>query len=98
MSTPASEITNPRELYATLLRLATPIMLANLFQMFYNLADAFFLGRIGREAVSAVAISFNIVMLIVVVGSGLATAGQTLISQSRGRGDQERVDFYLGQM
>ncbi|NBF41316.1 MAG: MATE family efflux transporter [Spirochaetes bacterium] len=98
MSTPASEITNPRELYATLLRLATPIMLANLFQMFYNLADAFFLGRIGREAVSAVAISFNIVMLIVVVGSGLATAGQTLISQSRGRGDQKRVDFYLGQM
>jgi putative MATE family efflux protein len=98
MSTPASEITNPRELYATLLRLATPIMLANLFQMFYNLADAFFLGRVGREAVSAVAISFNIVMLIVVVGAGLATAGQTLISQSRGRGDQEKVDFYLGQM
>lgn len=98
MTKPASEIENPRELYSTLLRLATPIMLANLFQMFYNLADAFFLGRVGREAVSAVAISFNIVMLIVVVGAGLATAGQTLISQSKGRGDQEKVDFYLGQM
>ena len=98
MTTPASEIRSPRELYTTLIRLATPIMLANLFQMFYNLADAFFLGRIGREAVSAVAISFNIVMLIVVVGAGLAQAGQTLISQSKGRGEREKVDFYLGQM
>jgi putative MATE family efflux protein len=98
MATSASEISNSRELYSTLIRLATPIMLANLFQMFYNLADAFFLGRVGREAVSAVAISFNIVMLIVVVGAGLATAGQTLISQSKGREDQRRVDFYLGQM
>ncbi|MFP4375186.1 MAG: MATE family efflux transporter [Spirochaetaceae bacterium] len=97
MVTPASEITSARTLYATLVRLATPIMLANVFQMLYNLADAFFLGRVGREAVSAVAISFNIVMLIVVVGAGLATAGQTLISQSRGRDDQEKVDFYLGQ-
>ncbi|MGM0674188.1 MAG: MATE family efflux transporter [Spirochaetota bacterium] len=98
MVTSASRIQSPRELYSTLIRLATPIMLANLFQMFYNLADAYFLGRVGREAVSAVAISFNIVMLIVVVGAGLATAGQTLISQSKGREDQQRVDFYLGQM
>ncbi|MFP4613909.1 MAG: MATE family efflux transporter [Spirochaetaceae bacterium] len=98
MVTPTSQIRNPRELYATLIRLATPIMLANLFQMFYNLADAYFLGRIGREAVSAVAISFNIVMLIVVIGSGLATAGQTLIAQSKGRGLPERESFYLGQM
>ena len=98
MVTPASQIESPRQLYATLIRLATPIMLANLFQMFYNLADAFFLGRIGREAVSAIAVSFNIVMLIVVVGAGLATAGQTLISQSKGRGEQSKVDFYLGQM
>jgi putative MATE family efflux protein len=43
-------------------------------------------------------VSFNIVMLIVVVGAGLAAAGQTLISQSKGRGEQSKVDFYLGQM
>jgi len=88
----------PGELYGTLIRLAVPIMLANLLQMLYNLADAYFLGKLGKEAVSAPTISFNLVMLLVVFGMGLAMAGTTLIAQSKGKGDRERVDFYLAQI
>lgn len=97
-NTPISQIRSDRELYANLVRLALPIMAANLLQMLYNLADAFFLGKISAEAVAAPSISLNIVMFLIVSGIGLATAGTTLISQSKGKEDHERVDFYLGQM
>ncbi len=88
---------SPKGIYKNLVRLAVPIMLANLSQMMYNLADAFFLGRLGREAVAAASIAFNLVMFVVVVGLGLANAGTTLIAQSIGAGRQDRANFYLGQ-
>jgi len=88
----------PQGLYGRLLKLALPIMGANLMQMLYNLVDTFFLGRIGAAAVNAPTISFNIVMFLAVFGVGFGTAGTTLIAQSKGKGDRDRVDFYLGQL
>lgn len=95
-SDPPELLTN-RALYRALTRLAIPIMLSNLLQMLFNLADAYFLGRLGREAVAAPSISFSLIFFLAVFGMSFATAGTTLIAQSRGRGDQSRVDFYLGQ-
>lgn len=85
-------------LYRRLNSLALPIMAANLLQMLYNLADAFFLGRLGAAAVSAPAISFNLIFFVVVFGMAFSAAGTTLIAQSKGKGDQHKIDFYLGQM
>jgi Na+-driven multidrug efflux pump len=64
----------------------------------YNLADTFFLGRLGKEAVSAPSIALNIFSFLIVFGFGFASAGTTLIAQSIGKGDKEKADFYLGQM
>lgn len=89
---------NTRTLYKALMTLAVPIMGANLMQMLYNLADTFFLGRIGAAAVNAPIISFNLIFFLAVFGVGFGTAGTTLIAQSKGKGDQERVEFYLGQL
>lgn len=84
-------------LYRSLIRLAIPIMLTNLLQMLLNLADAFYLGKLGAAAVSAPTISFNLIFFLVVFGMSFGMAGTTLIAQSKGKGDRERVDFYLGQ-
>ncbi len=73
-------------------------MLGNFFQMLYNLADTFFLGKIGREALSAPSISMNLIFFLIVFAFGFSNAGTTLISQSKGKGDREKMDFYLGQM
>lgn len=72
-------------------------MLNNLLQMLLNLADAFYLGKLGAAAVSAPTISFNLIFFLVVFGMSFGMAGTTLIAQSKGKRDQERVDFYLGQ-
>jgi len=88
---------SPRQLYLRLLKISVPIMLSNLLQQMYNLADAFFLGKLGREALSAPSIAMPVIFFLVVFGFGFAMAGTTLIAQSKGKGDQEKIDFYLGQ-
>lgn len=85
-------------MFKKLLSIALPIMAGNFLQMLYNAADTWFLGKLGAAAVSAPSIAMNLVMFLVVFGFGFAMAGTTLISQAFGRGDRERVDFYLGQI
>ena len=65
-------------------------MANNLLQMLYNLADAFFLGRIGPAAVAAPSISFTMIFFLVVFGLSFSMAGTTLIAQSTGKGDPDR--------
>lgn len=81
----------------SLLIVALPIMLSNFLQTLYNITDAFFLGKLGRAEISAPTISFNIIFFLIIFGMGLSMAGTTLIAQSKGKKDQEKVDFYLGQ-
>ena len=81
----------------SLLVLAVPIMLGNFLQMLFNIVDAYFLGKLGKVALSAPSISFTIVVFLVIFGFGFSMAGTTLISQAKGKGDQKKVDFYLGQ-
>lgn len=69
-----------------LLRLAWPVMAANLLQTLYNLADAFWLGKLGRQSLVAPTISMNIVFIAMALGMGLGSAGTTLVSQYRGAG------------
>lgn len=72
-------------------------MLTNLLQVAYNLVDAWFLGKVGAEAVSAPAIAFNVVFFLSVVGMAISQAGTTLVAQSHGAGDRRLVDFYASQ-
>ena len=87
-----------QSLLKRLILLALPIMAGNLLHTLYNLVDTFFLGKLGREAVAAPSIAFPIVFFLVVFAFGFSTAGTTLISQSKGKRDPEKVDFYLGQV
>jgi putative MATE family efflux protein len=77
--------------------LAVPIMAANLLQVAYQLIDAFWVGRLGADAVAAVSISIPIVFLMIAAGMGFAIAGTTLIAQYAGAGDRTMVDHVAGQ-
>jgi len=69
-----------------LLRLAWPVMAAHLLQTLYNLADAFWLGKLGRQSLVAPTISMNVVFIAMALAMGLGSAGTTLVSQYRGAG------------
>jgi len=68
-------------LLKNLLKLAAPIILAQLFQIAYQFTDAFWVGRLGEKAVAAITMSAPIIFFMISMGIGLAIAGSTLTAQ-----------------
>lgn len=68
-----------------LVRLAVPLILANLGWALIAGIDLFWLGRIGPEAVAAGALALNLYQLPMIFGIGLVTACSPLIANARGR-------------
>lgn len=66
--------------------IAWPLMLSSLLQTLYNLADAFWLGMLGKTALVAPTVTMNLVFLFMAVGMGLGMGGTTLVAQYRGAG------------
>ncbi|RYZ20956.1 MAG: MATE family efflux transporter [Chitinophagaceae bacterium] len=81
----------------SLLRLAVPIVLANLLQAGYQMVDAFWVGRLGGAAVAAVSISTPVTFLTLGLGTGFAIAGSVLIAQYYGAGEHRMVNHIAAQ-
>ncbi len=82
--TPAGRDMTRGPLTRNLLAVAWPIMLSFLLQTLYNLADAFWLGKLGKTALTAPVITMHIVFVGMALAMGLGMAGTTLVSQYRG--------------
>ncbi|MFQ3476787.1 MATE family efflux transporter [Halonotius sp. F2-221B] len=80
-----------------LIVLSLPIVLTNLLQVGYNLADTFWVGRIGQPAVSALSFSWAIVFLVISLSLGFSIAGTVLVAQNKGAGNTDRVGHVAGQ-
>jgi putative MATE family efflux protein len=81
-----------------LLLLAWPVMLSHLLQTFYNLADAFWLGKLGRQALTAPTITMHVVFIGFALAMGLGAAGTTLVSQYTGAGRRDLASGVAGQL
>jgi putative MATE family efflux protein len=83
---PGNDLTQGN-LVKNLLYLSLPIMFSNFMQTFYNLTDAFWLGKLGEKASSAVSvagIAFPLIFFLTSFGSGFMIAGTSLIAQYKG--------------
>ena len=85
------------ELFKPLMILSTPIILTQLLQVGYNLADTFWVGRLGAEPVAALSYAWAIVFLVVSVGGGLTAAGTILVAQHKGATDFTQSHHVAGQ-
>ncbi|WP_336136555.1 MATE family efflux transporter [Natronomonas amylolytica] len=85
------------DLFKPLLVLSAPIIGSQVLQVAYNLADTFWVGQLGADAVAALSYSWAIVFLMVSVGGGLTTAGTVLVSQHKGAGDFRQSHHVAGQ-
>lgn len=81
-----------------LMLLAWPVMLSHLLQTFYNLADAFWLGKLGRQALTAPTITMHVFFLGFALAMGLGAGGTTLVSQYKGAGDTRKASIVGGQL
>ena len=80
-----------------MLFLSAPIVGAQLLQVGYNLADTYWVGRLGADPVTALAYSWAIIFLMVSVGGGLTVAGTVLVAQYKGAKDLAMTDHVAGQ-
>ncbi|WP_254534537.1 MATE family efflux transporter [Halomarina litorea] len=80
-----------------LLVLSLPVVLSMLLQVGYNLADTFWVGRLGQDAVSALSFSWPLVFLMISIAGGFTVAGTVLVAQHKGAGNDDRVDHVAGQ-
>jgi len=80
-----------------LLYLAWPLVLGNLLQTFYNLADMFWVGFVGPDAVGAVSLMFPLSWMFVSTAMGITAATIALVSQYVGADDDRQADRVVAQ-
>jgi MATE family, multidrug efflux pump len=79
------------------LQLASFIALATTFQTLYFLADLYFVGRLGREAVAGVSLSGNLAFVVLALTQALGVGATSLISQALGRKKREQAELVFNQ-
>jgi putative MATE family efflux protein len=77
--------------------LSLPIVVTNLLQTAYNLADTFWLGQFSTEALAAISFAFPMVFLLISLGMGLSVAGSVLVAQHTGAEEEERAEYAASQ-
>lgn len=82
-----------------MLKLAVPMVLAQLVNMLYNVVDRIYIGHIpqtGQLALTGVGVCFPVITLIAAFYMLIAQGSASLASIEMGRGDLKKAEHYLG--
>src|SRR6516164_3507069 len=80
-----------------LLHMASFLALSMLVQTLYLLADLYWVGRLGKEAIAAVGVAGNLTMIVLSLTQMLGVGTTTLIAQAAGRKDQPHAEVVFNQ-
>src|SRR5207247_5229240 len=80
-----------------LLEMSAFIAVSMLIQTLYLLADLYWVGSLGKEAIAAVGLSGNLMMVVLALTQALGVGTTTLISQAAGRKDQPKAELAFNQ-
>ncbi|RLD19370.1 MAG: MATE family efflux transporter, partial [Caldiserica bacterium] len=76
--------------------LGLPVILANFAQTLYNIVDAFWLGKVGKVALTAPTITFNVVFIFIAFSMGISIGGSTLVAQYTGARRSKQAEKTAG--
>ncbi len=79
------------------MRLAGFIALSTAFQTLYFLADLYFVGRLGKEAVAGVSLAGTVMFLVLALTQSLGVGATSLIAQALGRKDTDQAERVFNQ-
>ena len=80
-----------------LLRIAGPVVLAEIGWMMMGLVDTLMVGRLGPAAIAATGLGSGVFTSIVIFGMGLMLGLDSLVSRAHGAGDTEGCRRWLRQ-
>jgi len=75
----------------TLFRLALPMIFGILSMVIFNLADTFFVGKLGKEQLAALSFTFPVVLFIGSLAQGVGMGTSAVISRAIGGKDYDKV-------
>lgn len=79
-----------------LLKLAPPVMLAQLIQALYNIVDSLFVGRYSDTGLTALSIIYPLQLLMIAFAVGTGVGINTVMAAKLGMGKQQEADEYAG--
>lgn len=82
---------------AHLVKTASFMLVTMVFQTLYFLVDLYWVGRLGKEAVAAVAVAGNLQFIVLAISQMLAVGATTLVSHAAGQRDQQRALLVFNQ-
>ncbi|WP_243700353.1 MATE family efflux transporter [Halorussus pelagicus] len=85
-------------LLGPMFKLAWPIVVIQLLQVTYNIADTFWLGRLSADAVGALSLAFPLIFLLISIAGGFTTAGSILVAQYTGADSKGSAGEVAGQI
>jgi putative MATE family efflux protein len=80
-----------------LLHMASFMAVSMVVQTLYLLADLYWVARLGKEAIAAVGLSGNLMMVVLALTQMLGVGTTTVISQAAGRKDQPHAELAFNQ-
>lgn len=79
-----------------LLKLAPPVMLAQLIQALYNIIDSLFVGRYSDSGLTALSIIYPLQLLMIALAVGTGVGINTVMAAKLGVGNKKEADEYAG--
>ena len=78
-------------------RLASFIAVSTAFQTLYFLADLYFVGKLGKEAVAGVSLAGTVMFLVLALTQSLGVGATSLIAQALGRNERDQAERVFNQ-
>ena len=79
-----------------LLKMAPPVMLAQLIQALYNIIDSVFVGKYSETGLTALSIVYPLQLLMIALAVGTGVGINTVMAAKLGIGQDKKADEYAG--
>lgn len=91
-----SEFFGTERISKILLKLAPPVMLAQLIQALYNIVDSFFVGKYSDSGLTALSIIYPLQLLMIALAVGTGVGINTVMAARLGEGREKEAEEYAG--
>ena len=91
-----SQIFGTEKISKVLLKMAPPVMLAQLIQALYNIVDSLFVGRYAESGLTALSIIYPIQLLMIALAVGTGVGINNVMAARLGTGQKDEADEYAG--
>ena len=90
--TKKSDRLGTENILSLLFKLSVPSIIGMAIQALYNVVDSIYIGRLSKQALSALSLSFPIQILLIAIAVGTGVGSSSLISRLLGERDETQAD------